>query len=89
MKLENLHKPLRTLKLLEQLPKAGEGKITLRDISFWSGMKKQTCWRALNILLQLELVTKTVEPHRNSEIHYWNTTDKANELMMQKEFIQW
>jgi DNA-binding IclR family transcriptional regulator len=81
------NKIVKTLRLLGQCEQEGEGKITLRDVSFWSGINRMTTYRKLVELETIGIVERTKHPHRNTEIHYWNLTVSGLELAEQKDLL--
>lgn len=87
MRKDKANKVIRTLKLLGQCSPEGEGKITLRDITFWSGLNRMATYRKLLELEKLGIVERSKHPHKNTEIHYWNLTAQGLELVIQKEMF--
>lgn len=81
------NKLIKTLKLLGQCQSEGEGKITLRDIAFWSGLNRMATYRKLLQLERIGVVERSRHPHKNTEIHYWNLTQAGLELALQKEMF--
>lgn len=85
MRLHKLYVALRVLRQLEQMPSVGEGGIKLSDVTFWSGMKRQTTYRKLIELEKIGLAKREYHPYKNTSINYWKTTEMGKEAMLPKE----
>ena len=81
------NKIVKTLRLLSQCTPEGEGRITLRDIAFWSGLNRMTTYRKLVELEKLGITERIKHTHKNTEIHYWNLTIAGLELAEQKDLL--
>lgn len=86
MRLHKLYVVLRVLRQLEQMPSIGDTwGIRASDITFWSGIKRMTTYRKLSELEKLGLVCRSIHPYKNTEIHFWKTTEMGKEAMLPKE----